>query len=73
MRTRHWIGALVMGALLSACSEQPQVVEYKAGSYSGKPDTRPWESDAYKGDKAMYQSDLRARAHKQTEIGRMAD
>ena len=73
MSTIKWMVALVAAAALVGCSEKAQVVEYKAGTYSGKPDTRPYESAKYGGDKAMYQSDIRARGHKQTEIGRMAD
>jgi hypothetical protein len=73
MSTIKWMTALVAAAALVGCSEKAQVVEYKAGTYSGKPDTRPYESAKYSGDKAMYQSDLRARGHKQTEIGRMAE
>ncbi|WP_227815191.1 hypothetical protein [Nitrogeniibacter aestuarii] len=63
--------ALVAAFAVAGCGEKTQVVEYKAGTYSGKPDTRPWESSAYNGDKAMWESDMRARAHKQTELGRI--
>ncbi|QID16320.1 hypothetical protein G3580_00970 [Nitrogeniibacter mangrovi] len=72
MNAIKWMGAVLALAVLTACSEQPQVVEYKAGTYSGKPDTRPYDSAMYQGDKATYESDMRARTHKQTEIGRMA-
>lgn len=58
-------------ALLAACSEEPQVVRYEAGEYQGKSDTRPWESAAYNGDKARWESDMRARIGKQNELGRM--
>ena len=73
MNALRWMMVLMASALLAGCSEKAQVVEYKAGTYSGKPDTRPYESAKYGGDKATYESDMRARAHKQTEIGRMAD
>ena len=73
MSALKWIVPLAAVAALSACSERPQVVNYSAGHYSGKPDSRPWESAAYGGDKAAWQSDMRARAHKQTEIGRMPE
>jgi len=71
MKARTWMLPLVATFALAACGEKTQVVEYKAGTYSGKPDTRPWESDTYKGDKATFESDMRARAHKQTELGRI--
>ncbi|MCB1964018.1 MAG: hypothetical protein KDF24_12785 [Rhodocyclaceae bacterium] len=73
MNALKWMLPLMAAAALSACSEQPQVVSYEAGHYSGKPDSRPWESAAYGGDKAAWQSDMRARARKQTEIGRMPE
>lgn len=57
--------------LLAACGESPQVIEYKAGQYQGKADTPPWESAAYGGDKARWESDLRARVGKQNELQRM--
>lgn len=60
-------------ALLGGCKESPQVLDKKAGEYQGKVDTRPWEGPAYKGDKAAWESDLRARSGNQNELRRMPD
>lgn len=60
-------------ALLGGCKESPQVLDKKAGEYQGKVDTRPWEGPAYKGDKATWESDLRARSGNQNELRRVPD
>ena len=57
-------------ALLAACSESPQVVEYKKGQYQGKRDTRPWESAEFKGDKQAWENTLRNRNQAQNEYKR---
>lgn len=71
MKTIACMVPLLVAFALAGCTEKTQVVEYEAGTYSGKPDTPPWESAKYNGDKATYESDMRARAHKQTELGRI--
>jgi uncharacterized lipoprotein len=66
--------ALILGlavGLLAACGESPQVIQYEAGKYQGKADARPWESAAYGGDKARWESDIRARSAGQTELHRI--
>jgi uncharacterized lipoprotein len=42
------IGSLLLG--IAACSERSQVVNYKQGTYQGKPDTPPYQSAPYNGD-----------------------
>ena len=59
--------------LLAGCKESPQVLDKKAGEYQGKVDTRPWEGPAYKGDKATWESDLRARSGNQNVLRRVPD
>ena len=41
MKTRLTFAAIsaVLAIALAGCGERPQVVEYKQGTYSGKPDT----------------------------------
>lgn len=63
------LGLAALG--LAGCGERTQVVQYKAGYYQGKADTRPWEGGEYAGDKARWESDMRARVSRQNEIGRM--
>jgi hypothetical protein len=60
-------------AMLAACGESPQVVRYHAGKYQGKADARPWESATYNGDKARWESDIRARSDGQTELKRIPE
>lgn len=60
------------GALgLSACGERPQIVDYKAGKYQGKSDTRPWDGPAFKGDKVAWENALRNRNQSQNEYKRV--
>ena len=60
--------ALAIG--LNACGERPQDITYKAGTYQGKPDTRPWDNDAYKGDQKAWELALKDRAQMQNEYKR---
>lgn len=60
--------ALVGG--LAACGERPQVITYKQGAYQGKPDTRPWDNEAFKGDQKAWELALRDRAQAQNEYKR---
>ncbi len=63
---------VALGALaLSACSEQPQVVQYQQGQYSGKADTRPWEAAGFNGDKAAWEKQIRERGRSQSEYNRI--
>jgi hypothetical protein len=70
---RRAIILFVAGCLLAACGESPQVIRYQAGKYQGKADTRPWESATYNGDKARWESDIRARTDGQTELKRVPE
>lgn len=62
---------LAVAALFAGCGEEPQVIKYEAGKYQGKSDTLPWDSAAYGGDKARWESDMRARIGNQNELRRM--
>jgi hypothetical protein len=55
---------------LAACGESQQVTVYKQGKYQGKPDTRPWDSPAYGGDRAKWETGLQARTQNQNEYTR---
>lgn len=55
---------------LSACGESPQVVQYKAGNYQGKSDTRPWEGGQFAGNKPAWENALNNRAQNQNEYKR---
>lgn len=65
------IPLLAAAALVAGCGEKPQMLTHEPGKYHGKADTRPWESAAYGGDKARWESDMRARIGNQNELRRM--
>jgi len=60
--------ALAVG--LAACGERPQVVNYKQGTYQGKPDTPPYQNPPFNGDKAAWERELATRAQAQNEYKR---
>ena len=57
-------------ALLSGCGERPQVLEYKQGTYQGKPDTPAYKNAPWDGDKAAWDKALAQRAQNQNEYKR---
>ena len=60
---------LVLG--VAGCGEKPAVTVYKQGQYQGKPDSRPWENDQFKGDKAAWEKSVKARNVGQNEYVRI--
>ena len=63
--------ALAVG--LAACGERPQVVNYKQGSYQGKPDTKPWSNAPFNGDQQQWDNAIRTRNQAQNEYKRIGD
>jgi hypothetical protein len=47
------IGVLSVAAL-AACGERPQVINYKQGTYQGKPDTPPYSNAPFNGNRAEW-------------------
>ncbi len=65
--------AVMVGSLLlaiAACSERPQVAQYKQGTYQGKPDTPPYQNAPFNGDKAAWDRAVTQRAQSQNEYKR---
>jgi hypothetical protein len=64
---------MVAGAavLLTACGERPQVIQYKQGSYQGKPDTPAYSNAPFDGDKAAWEKTLATRNQNQNEYKRI--
>ena len=56
--------------LLSACGEKEQVIVYKQGKYQGKPDSKPWENDQFKGNQAQWETAIKTRNQSQNEYTR---
>ena len=56
--------------LFAGCGEKPSVTVYKQGQYQGKPDSRPWDNDQFKGDKLAWERAIKARNGIQDETTR---
>lgn len=65
------VAAAALAFALAACSERPQVVNYKQGKYQGKPDTPAYQAAPYNGDKAAWERALATRAQAQNEYKRI--
>jgi hypothetical protein len=63
------VGA-ALAVLLAGCGERPQVIEYKQGKYQGRPDTQPYDSATFKGDKAEWERAIKTRNQNQNEYKR---
>ena len=55
---------------LTACGERPQVINYKQGTYQGKPDQQPWSNAPFNGDQKTWELALKDRAQSQNEYKR---
>ena len=73
-QTRLWC---VLGATLAlavaGCGERPQVINYKQGTYQGKPDTPAYTNAPYNGNKQQWDSAIDTRAQYQNEYTRLRD
>ena len=59
--------------MTAGCGEKQGATVYKQGQYQGKPDTRPWESAQFKGDKTAWEKAVKARNGGQNEYTRATD
>jgi len=67
--------ALVAGvgiaAALAGCGERPQVVNYKQGTYQGKPDQKAYDTAPWNGNKRDWELALANRNQSQNEYKRI--
>ncbi len=63
--------AAAAGAGLVGCSERPQVIEFKQGTYQGKPDQPPYAEAPWNGNKREWELALATRAQSQNEYKRI--
>ena len=66
----------IAAALLLAvagCGEKSTVTVYEQGQYQGKPDTRPWDGEQFKGDRVAWEKAVKARNERQNEYVRIAN
>lgn len=71
MRSAPFALAALAAFALAGCGERPQVVEYKQGSYQGKPDTPPYSNAPFNGSRAEWEKTLTTRNHAQNEYKRI--
>ncbi len=63
--------AVALPLFAAGCGEKSTVTVYKQGQYQGKPDTRPWEGEQFKGDKVAWEKAVKARNENQNEYARL--
>jgi hypothetical protein len=63
---------LAMFALvIVGCGERPQVTVYKQGTYKGKPDSLPWQSQPFNDSQTDWEKAIDGRTKKQNEYARI--
>jgi hypothetical protein len=67
------IGAAVLALALAGCGERPQVINYKQGTYQGKPDTPAFANAPYNGNKQQWENEIDTRTRDQNEYVRLRD
>jgi len=64
------LAAASVAAALAGCGERPQVVNYKQGTYQGKPDVPPYQAAPFNGNKQEWEKAIRTRQQNQNEYRR---
>lgn len=64
------VAAVALAFAVAGCGERPQVVQYKQGTYQGKPDKPPYEGAPFSGNKAEWDRAIKARNQNQNEYKR---
>jgi hypothetical protein len=67
------VGVAVLGLALAGCGERPQVINYKQGTYQGKPDTPAFNNPPFNGNKQQWENEVDTRAQTQNEYVRLRD
>ena len=65
------VAGLAFAAALAGCGERPQVVNYKQGTYQGKPDQKAYDSAPWNGNKRDWELALANRNQSQNEYKRI--
>ncbi|HEY3180816.1 MAG TPA: hypothetical protein VGL25_18280 [Casimicrobiaceae bacterium] len=71
MRTTAAMAVALAGLVLAGCGERPQVLQYKQGTYQGKPDTPPYSNPPFNGSKAEWEKAVATRNQSQNEYKRI--
>jgi len=75
MITMRTMAAIVAAAALAlaGCGERPQVINYKQGTYQGKPDTPAYKNAPFNGNKQQWDNAIDTRMQAQNEYARIRD
>ena len=71
---RRWFISLALAAVAfvaAGCGEKPQVTVYKQGTYQGKPDNLPWQSQPFNGNRRDWEKAIDGRTRNQNEYVRI--
>ena len=67
------IVAALAALALTGCGERPQVINYKQGTYQGKPDTPAYAGAPFNGNRQQWDNAIDTRMQGQNEYARTRD
>ena len=68
------LAAIAAASLIVAgCGERPQVINYKQGTYQGKPDTPAYSNAPFNGNRQQWDNAIETRMQSQNEYARLRD
>jgi len=70
MSARRFALAFTTGALALMLAGCDKPVVYKQGQYQGKPDSKPWDNDQFKGNQVEWEKSIKTRNQGQNEYSR---
>ena len=75
MTTTRMVAAIAVASALAlaGCGERPQVINYKQGTYQGKPDTPAYKGAPFNGNKQQWDNAIDTRIQAQNEYVRLRD
>lgn len=65
------IALAALAFLTAGCGEKTAVTVYKQGTYQGKPDNLPWQSQPFAGNQRDWETAITARTKNQNEYPRI--
>jgi hypothetical protein len=66
-------GAIALALAVAGCGERPQVINYKQGTYQGKPDTPAYNNPPFNGNRQQWEHEIDTRNQAQNEYVRLRD